>query len=115
MRSKWLPWLGTATLLSLAGPLWANESADAPMMEFGAPLEAQALDQYRGRENSTLEMSWLENNGTVEDNRAIANVNGANIIRDGAFSHSSGLPITVQNSGNNVLIQNSVILKLDMQ
>jgi hypothetical protein len=107
--------MGAAALLALTGPLWANERPDAPMTEFGAPLAAQALDQHRGRENSTLEMSWQENNGTVEGNRAINTVNGANIIRDGAFSHSNGLPITVQNSGNNVLIQNSVILKLDMQ
>lgn len=115
MRSKWLPWLGAAAFLTLPGPLWAEDNADAQIMELGAPIAAQALDQYRGREKSTLEMNWQESNGTVEGNQAINSVNGANIIRDGAFSHANGLPITVQNSGNNVLIQNSVILNLEMQ
>jgi hypothetical protein len=117
MRGTLHPWLAAAALLLLPGAGWAGDDAEALARDLGPSVEARALDGYRGRQNSTsnLEMNWQENNGTVEGNRAMNTVNGANIIRDGAFSHSNGLPIMVQNSGNNVLIQNSVILNLEMQ
>jgi hypothetical protein len=40
---------------------------------------------------------------------------GANTIAGGAFSGMSGLPLVVQNSGANVLIQNAVIVNVKMQ
>jgi hypothetical protein len=44
------------------------------------------------------------------------NVNtGSNAIGTGAFSAMSGIPIVVQNTGANVLIQNAVILNLKVQ
>lgn len=115
MRGKLNPWLGAAVLTLASGAAWSADGAEGGELGFGAPVEAQALDEYRGREESRLEMNWQETYGSVEGNSASRNVNGANIIRDGAFSNASGLPITVQNSGNNVLIQNSIILNLDMQ
>jgi hypothetical protein len=41
-------------------------------------------------------------------------VSGTNTIGMGAFANMSGLPLVVQNSGANVLIQNAVILNLQM-
>jgi hypothetical protein len=99
----------------LSGVAWAGESAELGAAELGSPIQEQALDQQRGGESSRLELNWQETNGTVEGNRAINTSNGPNSISDGAFSHASGLPIAVQNSGNNVLIQNSVILNLRLQ
>jgi hypothetical protein len=40
---------------------------------------------------------------------------GANTIAGGAFSGMSGLPLVVQNSGANVLIQNAVIVNVKME
>lgn len=110
MRIGWNWRLGVAAAL-VAGTAWAEEGIE----NLGTALAAEALEQQRGRETRHTEINWQETNGSVEGNRAIANVNGSNYIRDGAFSSASGLPITVQNTGNNVLIQNSVILNLDMR
>jgi hypothetical protein len=38
-----------------------------------------------------------------------------NVISDGAFSGSVGLPMVIQNSGNNVLIQNATIVNVQLK
>jgi hypothetical protein len=52
--------------------------------------------------------------GTVTGNTASQINTGTNTISESAFSNSSGIPIVIQNSGNNVLIQNSTILNLQL-
>jgi hypothetical protein len=53
-------------------------------------------------------------NGTTSNNSA-RNVNtGENTISAGSFANMAGLPIVVQNTGANVLIQNAVILHVQM-
>jgi hypothetical protein len=52
--------------------------------------------------------------GTVAGNVASQLTTGSNAISSSAFSDSSGIPIVIQNSGNNVLIQNSTILNLQL-
>lgn len=42
-------------------------------------------------------------------------VSGVNTISSGAFSNASGLPVAIQNSGSNVLIQNATIINIHMQ
>ena len=53
--------------------------------------------------------------GSTTDNSAINVLTGNNAIAAGAFTNMSGLPLVVQNSGANVLIQNAVIINLQMQ
>lgn len=53
--------------------------------------------------------------GVVTGNSATDLVTGSNFISDGAFTGASGLPIVIQNSGNNVLIQNSTIVNLQLK
>jgi parallel beta-helix repeat protein len=50
----------------------------------------------------------------VTDNVASQLTTGSNSISENSFSNSSGIPIVIQNSGNNVLIQNSTILNLQL-
>jgi hypothetical protein len=53
--------------------------------------------------------------GVVTGNSA-TNVNtGANVIDSGAFSNMSGIPVVIQNSGANVLIQNATIINLQFK
>jgi hypothetical protein len=52
--------------------------------------------------------------GTVADNSATNVATGSNNITSGAFANVSGIPIVVQNSGTNVLIQNSTIINLQL-
>lgn len=58
-----------------------------------------------------------ENNATasVQDNVASHLSTGNNTIAGSAFANTNGVPMVVQNSGNNVVIQNSTILNLQLQ
>lgn len=57
----------------------------------------------------------MDLNGAVSGNSAINVVTGANAISSGAFSNASGLPVAIQNSGANVLIQNATIINVQMK
>jgi hypothetical protein len=54
-------------------------------------------------------------NATLFDNSAKGNVTGHNTITEGAFVGASGLPTVIQNSGNNVIIQNGTVLNLTVK
>lgn len=54
-------------------------------------------------------------NGNVSENSATNVVTGNNVITGGSFNGTVGIPIVVQNSGNNVLIQNATIINLQMK
>lgn len=53
-------------------------------------------------------------NGVVEGNVATGNITGHNSITDNAFAGASGFSTAIQNSGNNVLIQNSTIINVSL-
>ncbi|MDP1774037.1 MAG: hypothetical protein Q8L15_17340 [Methylobacter sp.] len=75
------------------------------------PLEE--LDNARGREG--VNMTTLNNmnlRATLSGNQAINNVNGYNIIDHGSFAQASGITSVIQNSGNNVIIQDSTIVSV---
>jgi hypothetical protein len=98
----------------LSAGAWASDSAADDSLELGSPIAQAALDDWRAGDGR-LEFNLQETNATLRDNAAIQTTTGANTISDGAFSHASGLPVAVQNSGNNVIIQNAVILNLNVQ
>jgi len=54
-------------------------------------------------------------NGTVSNNSADHVVTGANAISSNSFSGAAGLPMVIQNTGNNVLIQNATIVNVQFQ
>jgi len=83
------------------------------MTGLGKAMTPKALDTQRGGQGIVVNKNDL--NGNLYDNRAIDNITGSNYITESAFSHASGLPVSVQNTGNNVLIQNSFILNLEMK
>ncbi|HUH55272.1 MAG TPA: hypothetical protein VLZ32_06030 [Rhodanobacter sp.] len=53
--------------------------------------------------------------GTVDNNSADHVASGYNTISDGAFTGAAGVPMVIQNSGNNVLIQNATIINVQFQ
>lgn len=76
------------------------------------PVDSATLASYRG--GAELVRNDMTLNGTTADNSA-RNVNtGENTISAGSFANMAGLPIVVQNTGANVLIQNAVILHVQM-
>lgn len=78
----------------------------------GRTVDESVLAAARGG----AEHSVSENNldAVLENNSASNLSTGNNSVSDGAFSNSTGLPMVIQNSGNNVIIQNSTILNLDL-
>ncbi|MDX1302190.1 carbon storage regulator [Photobacterium sp.] len=53
--------------------------------------------------------------GEVSNNRAYNNTTGDNILTEGSFNGSSGVFNVVQNTGNNVLIQNATVVNLTLK
>lgn len=77
-----------------------------------APADAERLAQLRGGTDVTNNDMALR--GTVGSNIASDVVTGTNSISAGSFANVSGIPIVIQNSGANVLIQNATIINLQM-
>ena len=76
------------------------------------PVPADALAAKRG---GALVFNDNQLKGVVADNQASNLTTGMNVISDGAFSGSSGMPTVIQNSGNNVLIQNATIVNVQVK
>ena len=80
--------------------------------EFGsAMLSTDELDENRGTNDS---ISYNYQFGASYGNTANNTVSGANGIND-SFDNASGVISVIQNSGNNVLIQGSTIVNVNMQ
>jgi hypothetical protein len=91
----------------------ASSSATTTRMAgFNKPLTMAALGHYRGGSQTVRNDMTLT--GTTSDNTAQQVSTGNNAISSGAFANMSGIPVVIQNSGANVLIQNAVILHLQM-
>jgi hypothetical protein len=83
--------------------------------QLGKAVAGKDLERQRGgQETQTHVLNDMQVNGTVTGNTASRNATGHNNISN-AFTGASGLPIVVQNTGNNVLIQNATIVNLQMQ
>jgi hypothetical protein len=99
----------------------ATGGADAHRRAPGAKSKAEALlsaaiisDKELAEDRGGTETNTNNATGTVSGNVASQLTTGSNMISQGSFSNSSGIPIVIQNSGNNVLIQNSTILNLQL-
>ena len=88
----------------------ASPAEHASETSIGVPVDSGELDQLRGGE-STVDNDVLIG-GLVEGNSADNVVSGANAINDGAFANASGINTVIQNTGNNVLIQNGMVVNL---
>lgn len=81
--------------------------------EFGAAARPARLDETRGGDGAIASDTRL--NGTVTGNNAAHVASGANIIQSGSFANASGVPIVIQNTGANVLIQNATVINLQLK
>ncbi|HTS52792.1 MAG TPA: hypothetical protein VMH26_05925 [Burkholderiales bacterium] len=79
----------------------------------GKTMTPRALDAQRGGQALVINKNDLD--ARMHDTRAIDNVTGSNYIAGESFSRSSGLPVAIQNTGNNVIIQNSFILNMELK
>ena len=90
----------------------AAESAVSSSAGFGNPVATATLESQRG--GTQLVFNDMQLAGTTTGNSATQFVTGTNAISAGAFANMSGLPVVIQNSGANVLIQNAIILHVQM-
>ncbi|TWI62603.1 hypothetical protein IP91_04124 [Pseudoduganella lurida] len=91
----------------------ALPAASSPQRQAAPAIADERLAELRG--GTDTPWSDMKLNGTVGGNAATNVVTGANIITDGAFSNASGLPMVIQNSGANVLIQNATIVNVQFK
>ncbi|MFD2365828.1 hypothetical protein [Pseudoduganella sp. GCM10020061] len=110
--------LPAATLVADAGYLpdiagIPELPSDAELPGFGPAADSASLDGMRGGDGTSS--SSIVMNGTVADNRATNVVTGTNMITEGSFANASGVPMVVQNTGANVLIQNATVINLQLR
>lgn len=77
----------------------------------GDPVVSENLDRQRGGAQTANDM---ELSGVVGNNHASDLITGNNIVTDGSLTGNAGFATVVQNSGNNVLIQNATIINLQL-
>lgn len=70
-------------------------------------LDEAALSNATGRENLQEQKSDVSQGATLTDNQLTAGETGSNVISSSAFSNLQGISHVIQNTGNNVIIQDS--------
>ena len=107
--------VGTASpgmLATVGSPLGAPVAPVRRNPFNGKPMAPDALAAKRGGDGVFNDQQLK---GMVANNSASNIATGTNVISEGAFSNSVGLPTVIQNSGNNVLIQNATIVNVQIK
>ena len=81
--------------------------------DLGAVVSDKDLGTQRGGQDQFLNDMKL--NAQLYNNKAVSNMTGGNFVTQDAFAGTKGFATVIQNSGNNVIIQNATILNLRMQ
>jgi hypothetical protein len=78
-----------------------------------AAAPADLLDSARGGSDTIASDTRVQ--GGVNGNSA-TNVNtGANVIQSGSFANAVGVPVVIQNTGANVLIQSATVINVQFK
>jgi hypothetical protein len=101
---------GAAQVDIVAAPASVAGAAD-----FGPAADLGKLEQYRGGTDTYNTTNNTQLNGMVSNNSATNVVTGSNTIDAGSFANMSGIPTVIQNTGANVLIQNSTTVNLQFK
>ena len=82
---------------------------------FGPSIKTSELAKLSGGTNITTTTNAMTLNGTVSNNTDVDVMSGLNSIGGGSFAGSAGIPMVIQNSGDNVLIQNATIVNVQFK
>lgn len=101
-------------------PVIADQADQAAAMRAGdvfgiAAVDTQDLARSRGGAELDITLNDVKTNGAVSNNSASNLTTGSNYVAEGSFAGASGFSTVVQNSGNNVLIQNATVINLKVQ
>jgi hypothetical protein len=105
-----------ALLISAAFPALcsAQDTSVASVKLFDRVVSNEELQRYRGGSDTKV-LNFMDIDAALKENTARSNITGGNIVTNGAFTNASGLSTVIQNSGNNVIIQNATILNLEIR
>jgi hypothetical protein len=100
------------------GAVQAGDVNDQPTGLNQAPVSDSELAGQRARGSGDVidaseydtQINNLTEKGRVDHNSVSGSNTGNNIVTNSAFAGASGFATVIQNSGNNVLIQNSTIV-----
>jgi hypothetical protein len=94
----------------------ADKTTQAPdSLGFGAAADLGKLEHSRGGTDTFNTNNNANLSGVVTGNTAVNVVTGSNTIDAGSFANMQGIPVVIQNSGANVLIQNATIVNLQLK
>lgn len=93
----------------------SQDESNRAVPGWGAPLKLSQLASSRGGADTSTAISDARLNATVTNNSATNVSSGNNTIDSGSFANMSGLPMVIQNSGANVLIQNATVINLQLK
>lgn len=91
----------------VAGPAFSETGFSDDAMDLAIPVDVLATQT--GRENLQDDVILTAELG---ENVLVSGNTGSNVISDNAFSHAGGVSTVIQNSGNQVIIQNSMTVNL---
>lgn len=106
------------TLIAVAFVSYGAVADELDILANSETLTEDLMNQSRGGnyelniENFQAESDMY---GDVAGNGAYNNTTGGNYINAGSFSDSSGVINVIQNTGNNVLIQNATVVNLTLK
>jgi hypothetical protein len=107
--------LASMAFACASGAALANPpSNEPPPASFGQATSVEQLQAMTGGSSTTNNINQQTLNATMSDTEAKNTVSGGNLVSGSAFGNAAGLPTVIQNSGNNVLIQNSTIVNVRM-
>lgn len=105
-----------ACLALLAGVAQLAAAQDPASAAAETLFERAVANEYLATQRGGAQvMNLMDLDAALHHNSARSNLTGDNTVSSGAFANSSGVVNVVQNSGNNVIIQNATILNLDLR
>lgn len=107
--------LASIAFACMSGAALAAPPGDTPPPPaFGPATSVDTLQGMTGGSDTTNNITQQTVTGTMSDTEANNTVSGGNLVSGNAFGSSAGLPTVIQNSGNNVLIQNATVVNVRM-
>jgi hypothetical protein len=108
-------------------PAYLIHGADSPIAVYNAAVQTDHQGAQTGLGESvdsatlaslsggTMVVQNTNLSGNVSDNSADHVITGDNVITGGSMAGATGFPTVIQNSGNNVLIQNATVLSVEFK
>ncbi len=114
-----LAWVLIACAVGMSFGLRAESTVsitegDTLMLEAALSEDDLAGNRGEGVAMDDMTLNEIDIDGSNHGNTVMNSVTGQNFIGNGAFNGASGMFDTIQNSGNNVLIQNATIVNINM-